>query len=588
MAQDQLFRVETNMLPRAKLIIVCISLSFALFISFLDQNGIGLALPTIGQDLNCADTIAWAGTSSLIANTVFQVLYGRLSDIFGRKVVFICSVFALALGDLVCSFAQNGPMLYVFRGISGVGTGGITAMAMVIISDIVSLENRGKYQGILGSMVGLGNAVGPFVAAAFVEKSTWRGYFWVICPLGVLSGVIVMFILPPSKVTGNAKDVAKAIDFWGILFSTTAIMLILIPVSGGGTYFPWSSPMVITMLTIGGISSVLFLIVEWRWARMPMMPLHLFRIPALCAILTQNFLFGIVYYSHLYYLPIYYQNVRLFSPLLSASLIIPFVGGQASLSIISGQYISRTKRYGEVIWLGFTLWVIGTGLILLFDRDIAIWKIVVILFIEGMGVGNIFQPTLVAAQAHSRKEDRAVVISVRNFLRSLGGALGLAMSSAVFSNVLSTHLANASTPLPAGRVEAILASVLRVQDLTMLTDVQRNEVLDAYMAASHGVFTVWVPLMGLCLMGCVMIQDKGLVRAEEKQKLEAERSGTEAEVEPRTESETLGDVEMQVQMSTPKPKNDGVMLDRASSGSIDRREGGVEHEHEHERREKEA
>lgn len=127
--------VESNILPKSQLIIVFVSLSSALLVSFIDQNAIGIALPTIGKDLNCATTISWAGTSSLIANTLFQVLYGRLSDILGRKKVFLAAVALLALGDLLCAFAKNGPELYVFRGIAGVGTGGITALAMMIVSD---------------------------------------------------------------------------------------------------------------------------------------------------------------------------------------------------------------------------------------------------------------------------------------------------------------------------------------------------------------------------------------------------------------------------------------------------------------------
>jgi len=143
-AGNNLVRIETNILPKGKLVIVFCGLAFALLISFIDQNSIGIALPTIGEDLNAATTIAWAGTSSLIANTVFQVLYGRLSDIVGRKVVFLSAVGLLVIGDLLCGFAKTGPQLYAFRGISGVGNGGITAMTMMIVSDIVSLEDRGK------------------------------------------------------------------------------------------------------------------------------------------------------------------------------------------------------------------------------------------------------------------------------------------------------------------------------------------------------------------------------------------------------------------------------------------------------------
>ena len=300
----------------------------------------------------------------------------------------------------------------------------------MIVSDIVTLENRGKYQGILGSCVGLGNTIGLFLAAAFIQTSTWHALFWCICPLAMVAGGLVAFTLPPSRVHGDLKTKVKIIDYYGVILSSSAVMLLLIPISGGGTYFEWNNSMVISMITVGGICMILFVFVEWKVALMPMMPLHLFKIPAVCAILIQNLLFGIVYYSHLYYLPIYYENARQFSPLLSAILTIPFVASQSVFSILSGQYISRTKGYGEIVWSGYALWTLGCGLILLFNRNTPRWQIVIFLIIEGAGVGNVFQPTLVAAQAHSLKRDRAVVISARNFLRALGGSLGLALSSA--------------------------------------------------------------------------------------------------------------------------------------------------------------
>lgn len=205
-----------------------------------------------------------------------------------------------------------------------------------------------RYQGILGSCVGGGNVIGPFLTAAFIEKSTWRGLSKLLCPLPVTSGVMVLFILPGSKVTGEPKDKLKAIDFIGITLSTIAILLLLIPISGGGTYFQWPSPMVIAMLTLSSISTILFIITEWKLALMPMMPLRFYKDPA-CDMLIQNFIFGIVYYSHLYHLPIYYQNTSQFSPLSSAALTILFFAGQAIFSILSSQYVSHTKRYGEVI-----------------------------------------------------------------------------------------------------------------------------------------------------------------------------------------------------------------------------------------------
>jgi MFS family permease len=187
-----------------------------------------------------------------------------------------------------------------------------------------------------------------------------------------------------------------------------------------------------------------------------------------------------------------------------------------SVSILSGQYVSRIKRYGEVIWVGYALWTLGAGLVLTFDRTTPQWQMVIILFIEGAGVGNVFQPTLVAAQAHSPKQDRAVVTSIRNFMRSFGGSVGLALSSAIFANCLEGSLDSVTLSLPDNYVSEVLASILSTPNVSGLDPAQVAEVLDAYMEASKAVFYTWVPFIAVCLIMCILIKDKGLQRKEEK------------------------------------------------------------------------
>lgn len=224
---------QTNILPLRKLLVVFATLAVTLLVSFIDQNGISITLPTIAADLDAGATISWAGTSSLIANTTFQMLYGRFSDIFGRKAVFLSAIGLLAFADLLCGLSQNAAMFYVFRGIAGIGGGGITNLAMIIVSDVVTLEQRGKYQGILGSMVGLGNVLGPFLAAAFVERATWRAFFWMLSPLGVIVGIISYFFLPSKPAEEDFMESAKKIDYAGSLTSSLGVILLLIPISGG-------------------------------------------------------------------------------------------------------------------------------------------------------------------------------------------------------------------------------------------------------------------------------------------------------------------------------------------------------------------
>ncbi|KAF1915100.1 major facilitator superfamily domain-containing protein [Ampelomyces quisqualis] len=541
-AEDSVFD-QTNLLPKRELLMVFGALAVSLFICFVDQNGIGVALPTIGRELHAEATISWAGTSALIANTLFQVLYGRVSDLFGRKAVFMSALALLTISDLLCGLSQNSTMLYVFRGLAGVANGGITSLAMMIVSDIITLKERGKYQGILGACVGLGNMVGPFVAAAFVQYSTWRGLFWLISPLAALCGVVCFFILPKPKNAPRMdfKAVSTKIDYLGMLAGSSAIVLILIPVSGGGSYFAWSSPMVISMLVIGGCCMVTFLFVEKQVALLPMMPcklwpslcvsemltlqVSLFKSAPVCVMLLQNLFFGIVYYSQLYYLPLFFQNARGMSPLISAALVLPITCAQMLASIISGQYISRKERYGEVIWSGFFLWTLGVGLTCIFDLDTSVVAIVVILLVQGTGVGFIFQPTLVALQAHCTKAQRAVVISNRNFLRSLGGAVGLAISAATLQNSLKKAM-------PA-KFASLASSSYNIPNFNTLgaSPVEVREILQAYAHASRAVFIMSVPFMALCLLGCLLIKDHGLQRPDDIQVIESSNSQKEAQIE---------------------------------------------------------
>ncbi|WQF80694.1 Putative major facilitator superfamily, MFS transporter superfamily [Colletotrichum destructivum] len=490
---------QTDILPLRKLLVVFATLAVTLLVSFIDQNGISVTLPTIAADLDAEATISWAGTASLVANTTFQMLYGRFSDIFGRKAVFLTAVALLSVADLLCGLSRNAAMFYVFRGVAGIGGGGISNLAMIIVSDVVTLEQRGKYQGILGSMIGLGNVLGPFLAAAFVERATWRAFFWMLSPLGVIVGVISYFLLPSKPPQDDFVRSVKKIDYAGSLTSSAGVILLLIPISGGGAYFPWNSAMVISMLTIGALALVSFVIVEWKFAKLPMMPVPIFKNKVIVVLLTQSFLFGAVYQSYLYYVPLYLQNAHQYSVIQSAAIYVALVVCQSVFSIISGQYISRVQRYGEVIWAGFGLWTLGAGLTLIYDRHTKPGVIVIPLLIIGIGVGFIFQPTLVALQAHSIKSRRAVITSNRNFFRCAGGACGLAVSGAVLQATLRAKLPPEFKDLASS-----------TYSIPKLNEQDMSAVLDAYMAASRAVFILQIPLIGLCLIGCLFIRDRGL------------------------------------------------------------------------------
>lgn len=384
------------------------------------------------------------------------------------------------------------------------------SLSMMIVSDIVTLSERGKYQGILGAAIGGGNAIGPLIAAAFAIHATWRGLFYLLAPLLLAAAVICWRWLPTNMPKLNLRETVARIDFLGLLMGTAAVVFLLIPISEGGhAGTPWNSPMIIAMLTVGGICLIVFILIEWKWAELPMMPLSMFRKASVSAMMVQSFLVGTVYYSYIYFLPLYFQNVRGKTPLMSAVLQLPLVIIQSTVSTSAGYYISRRNRYIEVIWFGFGIWTLGAGLLILANDTIHIGLTSFFLMIVGCGTGCTFQPTLVALQAHCPKSQRAVVTSNRNFLRQGGAAVGLAVSSAIMANVLKSSFPK--------RLEALGENSFAIPTLANYSAEDQAIIKAAYTAASRAVFIWCTPLVGICFLLTIFIKDHGLIRKEERE-----------------------------------------------------------------------
>lgn len=439
---------------------------------------------------------------------VFQVLYGRLSDLFGRKNIFVAALVLLSLSDLAVGLSVNSTMLYIFRGLAGIANGGIVSLSMMIVSDIVTLRERGKYQGILGAFVGGGNAIGPLIAAAFAIHYSWRGLFYMLAPLIMVSAVICWKWLPTNMPKLNVRQTIARIDFAGLITGTAAVILLLIPTSEGGhAGTPWNSPLVIAMFTVGGICFIAFLVIEWKWAELPMMPLGMFRKASVAAMMAQSFFVGVIYYSYIYFLPLYFQNVRGKSPLLSAAFQLPLVITQSTISTLAGLYMSHFNRYLEVVLFGFGIWTLGGGLLILANDHIDIGLVSFFLVICGIGTGCTFQPTLVALQAHCPKSQRAVVTSTRNFVRQGGAAVGLAVSSAIMANVLKSSFPE--------RLESLADNSFAAPSLSGYSPEDQAIIKSAYAGASRAVFIFCTPLIGICFLLTIFVKDHGLVRKED-------------------------------------------------------------------------
>jgi MFS family permease len=262
------------------------------------------------------------------------------------------------------------------------------------------------------------------------------------------------------------------------------------------------------MFAVGGVCFIIFILIELKWARLPMFPLAMFKKPSVAAMMAQSFLVGTIYYTYIYFLPLYFQNVRGYSPLLSAALQLPLVVVQSTVSSLAGYYISCVNRYLEVIWFGFGIWLLGSGLLIMANDTIHIGLISFFLMVVGCGTGCTFQPTLVALQAHCPKNQRAVVTSNRNFLRQGGAAVGLAVSSAIMANVLKTSFPK--------RLESLAQDSFAAPNLSGYSLEDQAVIRNAYSHASRAVFIFCTPLVGVCFVLSVFIKDHGLVRKEER------------------------------------------------------------------------
>jgi hypothetical protein len=312
------------------------------------------------------------------------------------------------------------------------------------------------------------------------------------------TAVVILFFLPLKHRSGDYFEKMKKIDYGGVVLNIASTLLVLVPLSGGGVTYAWSSPFFIAATVTGVVLAVLFVLYEWRLVALPIMPLRLYRAPHCWALYLQSFLTGLAYFGNFFYLPIYFQSILKYSPLVSGALILPVVITTSVGSIVSGQYMARVGSYMHCILTGFVLWTLGSGLTLLFGRGTRLGPLIVILIVEGAGIGLTLQPTLVGMYANSRSEDRAVTTGLRNFIRTIGGAFGLVISGVTLSNTLSTGLG--SEDFASNALIAELTSSTYALDTLDLSVSQQNRVLDVYMLGLHYIFIFYTLCAGLSLL----------------------------------------------------------------------------------------
>ncbi|KAJ3521667.1 hypothetical protein NMY22_g12217 [Coprinellus aureogranulatus] len=452
---------QTSLLPRSKVIVSFFALALCMVISTLDQVIVSTALSTVSTHFKAGSVSQWVPSAYNLTCTAFQPFYGRFSDIFGRKKVLCVTLAVFGAANLAAGFSKSIIMLIVLRGVAGSGGGGIHSLSQIIISDIVSLRERGKYQGIIGMFNVLGYAIGPIIGGALAEKVSWRWCFWICVPFTLAAVLVATFTLPLKKVEQDMRTKLQVIDYLGALLVLTGSTLIVLPLIWGGVTFPWKSPVVVVPLITGLAVVVSFCLWEWKRAKLPIVPMHIFKHITVCGVYITMFICGFVYFSMLFYLPQFFQVALGHSPIKSSIFLIPLLVTGCIVSSLAGMMISKTGKYRvsinmrnlsgfsseqgmkAVIYCGYAIWSVASGLLSTVNRDSSKAQLVIYMLLAGFGSGQTLQTSTIAVQASVDPKDLAVVTAFRN---TVGRNALAAISGTIINNTLKSSMSRIQVP----------------------------------------------------------------------------------------------------------------------------------------------
>jgi len=421
-----------------RIIVIMFSLCTALFLSALDVTIITTALPTIAQDFQASSSgYTWIGSAYLLANASATPLWGKFSDIWGRKIMLVLANVVFMVGSLVAALAKSIGMLIGGRVIQGLGGGGLIILVSIAISDLFSMRERPKYYAFVGLTWAVASGVGPIVGGVFTEKVSWRWCFWINLPLDGLSLILLVFFLKLETPKTPFLESVKAIDWVGGVTIVGGVIAFLYGFESAGVTHGWGSAFVLCLIIFGAVLIGLFFVAEWKLAKYPIMPVRLFRDPSNIAAYGVCFLFGFVFIAQSYYLPLYFQTVMGLSPILSGVTLFALVVPLSVTSIASGIYMRKTGRYQEVIWVSAGFFCLGAGLLIDLPAHTSWPRVIVYQVIAGIGTGPLFQGPLIALQSHLKGYDAAVGTATYGFIRNIATSMSVVLGGVVFQNELA-------------------------------------------------------------------------------------------------------------------------------------------------------
>jgi EmrB/QacA subfamily drug resistance transporter len=418
---------------RREIMLIMTGLMISVLLSGLDSTIVGTAMPRIIGDLHGMDLYAWPFVAYMLCSTIAIVLFGRISDMHGRKPIFVLGIVVFLAASMLCGLSQTMIQLVVLRGLQGVGGGILVSIAFTILADLFPPRERGKYAGLLGSMWGLASIIGPAVGGFITDHFSWRWVFYINVPVGMAAIALTVATLPRLKPVFEKKS----IDYRGAAVLTLALVPLILAFSLAGTTYAWTSARILGMLLFSILMLFLFYVVE-KNAAVPIMPLSIYKNSTLNICLAGSFLGSAVLFCGLIYIPLFVQAVTGASATLSGFILTPAMLGLTGASIVTGQLISRTGRYK--IWAVIGFLINSLGICMLYRMDASTPPIDTLIYsaVLGAGSGMILPTFSVAVQNVFPREQFGLVTSTLQFFRNMGGTIGAAIFGAIMIRGINT------------------------------------------------------------------------------------------------------------------------------------------------------
>ncbi|KWB55583.1 MDR family MFS transporter [Burkholderia ubonensis] len=478
--------------------LIIAALLLVMLLSALDQTIVSTALPTIVGELGGLDQLSWVVTAYLLSSTVVLPLYGKLGDLYGRKIVLQAAIVLFLAGSVLCGVAQDMTQLILLRALQGLGGGGLMVVTMAAIGDLIPPHERGRYQGMFGGVYGLATIIGPLLGGFLVEHLSWRWIFYINLPLGFVALAVIGVAFKP-----HAAHVKHRIDYLGAAFLATALTCIILFTTEGGSLLPWSSPQ-LWMTLVLGIVAIGGFVYEERLATEPIMPLALFRHRTfvLCSLI--GFVVGIALFGSVTFIPLYLQVVKGSTPSQAGMQLLPMMGGMLAMSVASGRLISRFGRYRAFPIAGTLVGGVAMALLSTLSLATPLSTMYGYMALLGIGLGMVMPVLVLAVQNTIDFRHMGVATSGVTLFRSIGGSLGVAAFGALFSNGLQTRLA---TTLPAG---AELPPSLGPAAVHRLPDAVRDAYLHAFAGSLHVVYLAAAAVIAIAFVLAWFVEDAPL------------------------------------------------------------------------------